>query len=65
MPGIPCPRCDATAHVTARTRKGRGKVTRVRRCTHCGHAFRTAERVESKAHRTQCVTPATSRKRAA
>lgn len=65
MPGIPCPKCDGTAHVTRRTRKGRGKVTRVRCCSHCGHQFRTAERVESKAHPPKCVTPATSHAQAA
>lgn len=52
QPGIACPKCgDCRLTVKYTRHRGPGVTVRVRRCVGCGHQIRTAEVVESYAHR--------------
>lgn len=50
LPGLVCAACGRNVWRVERTRLGTGVVRRWRKCAGCGHAIRTAERVEADAH---------------
>ena len=43
MRGIPCPECGCTKHSVKQTFRRGGRLERRRKCTNCGHRFKTTE----------------------